>query len=151
MKRTIRTLGVNETNESHRRDFQTCPYCDAEYDLKKWEKNAHQLVLSPLNYHKGCVALWTECGKCFEPSWVHIPFSAIRFYDYFPKKWKEKVESHEKTLRIQAANNWCNKLCNNCRNLEDVDITYHAWRYCSIGSGPPLTECSHFVNKGTLK
>lgn len=144
--------GVSECHENHRNDFMTCPFCEHKAESSYWKKQAVMLVLQPKVVRVGCVAIWSECDKCFEKSWVHYTYEHIetdsKWNEFFPKSWANKVDLFAKSLKIQAANSWCKALCGRCKNLHDVDIKYHAWRNCTIGMGPPETECEQFSDKG---
>lgn len=130
--------------ETHRGDFETCPACNFSMNNVSWEKNANTLVLEPSCSKSSAVAIFSECPKCFENSWIHVPMNSFQWSD-FSKKWKSVVKKFEADVKLAAARQWGCGLCHKCVKLESATIEYSARRVCEIGIGPPETECKSFI------
>jgi hypothetical protein len=135
----------NERMESHRGDFETCPYCAQVIASKIWEKKAQTLVLSPRCWKSGNVSIISECPNCFELSWVHEHMNTFGWdSQIWPKAWKKAVAKREAAVKLTALRDWGAALCHRCKHLETGTVEYHAWRDCIIGTGPAETECPKF-------
>lgn len=96
----------NDTFQNHRRDFETCPHCSHKMDSDEWEKIASVLVLNPKCYRAGCVAIISECPKCFESSWVHEQMRSFLYLDSWPSDWKDSVINLEKYVKLKSLRDW---------------------------------------------
>jgi hypothetical protein len=141
-KRVLQTGNDNLNN--HRSDFQTCPECGSEFDCDVWEGLATTLILTPLCYKAGYVAVMSECPKCFCDSWVHESYTTFHFNDCRPKEWKLAVEALEAQVRLSALRDWGAAICHRCKHLESGTVEFHAWRSCIIGHGPAEKQCGKF-------
>lgn len=113
-------------------------------DNEEWEKQSVILVLSPRCYKSGCVAILSECPKCFKKSWVHERMATFKFNDKIPESWVKAVEELEKTVKLEALREWGRGICHQCKHLTGGKIEYHAWRECIRGYGPSEKECEKF-------
>jgi hypothetical protein len=147
MKKRIVQTG-NDTQANHRADFRTCPLCSFEMPPAQWDRAATTLILAPLVFRSGAVAVMSECPKCFEGSWVHETMGMAEFREDWPAKWREAVAKLERTVKLQALRDWGASLCHRCRKLESGEVNHHAWRHCPIGSGPAAKACSAFEELG---
>lgn len=131
----------------HRNDFETCPHCNHKYSTKTWERAAIDLILDPVSCVSDRLAIVSECPGCFEKSWVHENFSSITYGSEdrkYPKSWAKAAEDEDKARKLQALRDWGKGLCWHCNKLEEGTVERHAWRHCSVGSGPPETKCGSF-------
>lgn len=147
-KPEIRISG-GDAYQDHRRDFETCPSCGYHMCGEDWEGVVVALILEPRDYHAGCVAISSECPKCFEKSWIHYPMSIFPYKEIWPEGWIEAVEKKEKEILDQAKKDWDESLCKKCKLLNKrSDVLYQAWKSCKIGlGGPAVKECEHFKSK----
>jgi hypothetical protein len=145
VKRSIVSVGVEPYNE-HREDFRSCPHCDFKAETEVWENAATTLVLEPRCYKKACVAIISECPKCFQPSWVHEPMDCFNDYtNRWPKKWVESVNKREAVVRLKALRDWAFSLCGKCAHLESGEVNCGTYRRCKRGCGPvEMDECELF-------
>lgn len=142
-KRLIVHTGTDRY-ETHRGDFTTCPNCGHVMEIDKWDKSATTLVLHPRCYKNGCVAIISECPKCFEPSWVHYHMQSFEWNERWPKPWREAVVNLEAATKLTALRDWGASICHRCKHLSEGKVDYHAWRTCIIGTGPAERECNRF-------
>lgn len=71
LARRIVRLG-NDTWQNARRAIDRCCFCDFKSkEFSDWDDWAHTLILEPHVYKNGCVAIMSECPKCFESSCHH--------------------------------------------------------------------------------
>ena len=86
----------NDTWQNARRGVWVCPFCgfnppSDDWDL--WEKHATKLILYPRIWKRWCVAIFAECPKCFEESWLHYRASMFSWtYEEFPKNWHDAIK-----------------------------------------------------------
>lgn len=86
----------NDTWDNARRGVWCCPFCQynsAGIQDNIWERNATKLVLEPRIWRWGQVAVFSECPKCFESSWLHYDAAMIaeNAYEEFPPHWRITV------------------------------------------------------------
>lgn len=138
------------SNEDHRSTFENCPHCDHVMKSRQWNKLAEVLVLEPIPWRSGAVAIISECPKCFEHSWVHMPMDCFTDYnDEYIKTWKEAVKELQKIVKLEALRRWGRGLCYRCTKLKAGKIDHTAFRECEIGFGSVQTECDEFVELKT--
>lgn len=138
-----------ETEETHRSDFRTCPFCGKVKNTSWWIDNACDLVLEPAISKPGFCAVHTECPACFEKSWAHIAFSRI------DGVWAEAAEKYKDEVQRKVFKEWGECLCRKCKNLNSAELKYVAWRKCTFkagqvnagqvnSTGPAQMECEFF-------
>jgi hypothetical protein len=134
--------------EGHRGDFKTCPHCGYTLTTEEWDKSAHTLIPRPERYRKGCAAIISECGACFESSWLHINLYSVidNLDESFPENWVEAAKKEEATRKLQALRDWGAALCWKCSLLISATTGYRAYRRCEKGEGPAEKVCDQFVN-----
>lgn len=72
---------------AHREDFESCPYCYAQYENEEWYKYTVDVVRNHFRFpNVGASTVISECPKCFEKSWVHVS-ACWRL----PEKFKQKA------------------------------------------------------------
>lgn len=138
-KRIVTSSSDNHLN--HRGDFETCPHCDKKFKSDIWDKAAHTLIRAPHCYKSGCVAIMSECPKCFENSWVHHKVDMFEYDDAWPQKWKEKATLIGDMWKLAAVRALANSLCGKCVHLTSCSVEFHAYRQCKKGMGCVETEC----------
>ncbi len=143
VRRVVASGAERQTN--HRTDFKHCPSCDHAMENRQWDAAAVTLVLEPAYYKAGCVAIVSECPKCFEPSWVHANMSGFAWDDVWPDDWKAAVEEREAVVKLVALRDWGAGLCHSCKHLTSGKVNYHAWRHCMRGSGPATKTCDDYT------
>ncbi len=145
MKRRIVSVS-NDTTRNYRVAIDLCPHCNSKFTYQQWERAAHTLILEPRIIKNGHVAVMAECLKCFENSWHHYRMSEFTWnHEGWPKSWRETVLKLRAAQVANALNDWQRSLCSNCHNLEKAEINTHAWRNCTVGSGPALQACTSFL------
>lgn len=127
--------------DSRREDHVHCPNCDHRMDYEEWDKAAVMLVLHPLCWKHGAVAVVSECPKCFDKSWTHESMDNFSSYSDWPENWCEAVQKLAANERLKALREWGASICHTCKHLESGKIDYVAWRHCIIGSGGPEKKC----------
>jgi hypothetical protein len=111
--------------------------------MKWWYENGHTLVIAVIwGKHDSAVVI-TECPSCFENSWMHISLNYNSWMN-LPKDWVEALEEECLKRKVAAAKACTGALCLNCKKLDSIDVSTHAWRGCSKGSGPLETECDEY-------
>lgn len=133
-----------EERSNHREDFESCPHCDKKFENSTWDCQAYLLILNPAFFKASSVSVMSECPACFEKSWVHHRINSFGFSEW-PQPWIDAVKKLEDEKKLKALRDWGASLCAKCANLTSGNVDFHAWRYCSIGSGPAETECDHFT------
>lgn len=147
---------------AHRVDFSTCPECEhrdwqnaTKLSHEEWMKRAVTLVLEPVIWKGGCVAVISECPKCFELSWVHQRFSSIYWAtEWFPAEWRNRARKLSDTLKLEAEAQLSASLCTGCLHLKRPTTDYvPVWRDClegGVGIGPVIPKnesCEKFKPK----
>jgi hypothetical protein len=133
-----------ETWDTHRGDFETCPACGHKETIKTWATLAIILVKKPKFFRSGSVVVVNECNQCFEKSWTHESTGSFEYSERYPENWKKVVKEIDEALKLQALRDWGAGICHKCKHLKSGTVYYHAWRHCKIGTGPAETRCSVF-------
>lgn len=141
-KREIHQSG-DETYNSHRGDFETCPHCGHHMRDNQWQQVAHTLCLQARVFVSSCASIMSECAECFETSWVHINLRGL-FNDSWPESWRKALMETSEARRLAAHRQWETGLCRKCKFLKQKTVDHSAYRTCSVGMGPPVSECTTF-------
>jgi hypothetical protein len=134
----------NDTYESHRLDFVTCPHCNEFSESDVWDKHRKLIILNPRCYKAGCVSTISECPKCFKTSWVHERIDLLEYIDDLTESAKSRITKHIIQLKLNAARTWAKSLCCKCKHLTEIKIGFNDYRSCKRGWGPTHTECDSF-------
>ena len=134
---------------NHRRDFETCPFCDHKMPYLKWDEYAIILVLDVVQGKHADVVVVSECPKCFEKSWTHQD-GPLGDYEHISMEWQEAVVKEIAERRKVAKRAWELSLCFTCKKVERKPDERATWASmtCPVQIGGVRTKrekCKGYV------
>lgn len=123
----------------HRADFMHCPSCGTKHEPEIWDANAAKLILEIVHGKHGSLTIVSECPKCFEPSWVHTPFSAFGEWgeEWVPDNWKKAAAEEHTRRHVRSVHRFADSLCAKCVHLRSLVCDTLPVVHCTLGEPPP--------------